>query len=144
MNTKKRWAFDCLILIWSVTFLASVAYAEPKDLPKEEPKVEKEAPAETPRIVEMGKPITCTTDPYDVVKQNFQDSHKEVGFMRWVSDRQTAVEVIGNPSKGTVTILEFVPQNGLTCFISIGTGLEVNSLIFEQVRPQGGFLQTLF
>jgi len=133
-----------IMLLWSVSFLAGFASAEPKDLPKEEPKVEKEAPAETPRIVEMGKPITCTTDPYDVVKQNFQDSHKEVGFMRWVSDRQTAVEVIGNPNKGTVTILEFVPQNGLTCFISIGTGLEVNSLIFEQVRPQGGFLQTLF
>ena len=132
-----------IMLLWSVSFLAGFASAEPKDR-WDEPKVEKEAPAETPRIVEMGKPVTCTTDPYEVVKQNFQDSHKEVGFMRWVSDRGTAVEVIGNPSKGTVTVLEFIPQNGVTCFISIGTGLEVNSMIFEQVRPQGSFLQTLF
>ena len=111
-----------LLLIWSVSFLAGFAYGEPKD----------RVPEQLPRIVEMGKPVTCTTDPYDVVKQNFQDSHREVGFMRWASDRGTAVEIIGNPDRGTVTVLEFVPENGITCFISIGTGLEINSLLFSK------------
>lgn len=111
-----------LLLIWSVSFLAGFASAEPKD----------RVPEQVPRIVEMGKPVTCTTDPYDVVKQNFQDSHREVGFMRWASDRGTAVEIIGNPDRGTVTVLEFIPENGITCFISIGTGLEINSLLFSK------------
>ena len=128
MNTNKRWAFDCLILIWSVTFLASVAYAEPGDVRPVEPEPEPEV---TPRVFQSAKPVTCTSDPYDMVKQNFQQSHGEVGLMRWVSDVQTAVEIIGNTSTGTITILEHL-ATGATCFISIGKGLEVNSLVFQE------------
>ena len=107
-----------------VLLFSSVAFAESKDLEKEEP----------PRIFKSSKPVNCTTDSYDVIKNNFVKSHGEVGFMRFLSDEGTGIEIIGNPTTGTVTILEFIPSKQYTCFISTGKGLEVNSLIFEQVK----------
>ena len=106
----------------SALLFSSAAFAEPKDLPKETP----------PQVFTSDKPVTCTTDPYDVVKKNFLESHGEVGFMRYISDSKTAVEVIGNVDTGTVSILEFIPSNKYTCFISVGRGLEINSNIFEK------------
>ena len=112
------------VLPLSVLLFSSVAFAEPKDLEKEEP----------PRIFQSSKPVNCTTDSYDVVKENFVKSHGEVGFMRFLSDDGTGVEIIGNPDTGTVTILEFIPSQQYTCFIGTGKGLEVNSLLFEQAK----------
>lgn len=113
-----------LLLIWSVSFLAGFASAEPKDLPEVEPSERS--------VFQSSKNVTCTTDPYDVVKKNFQQSHGEIGMMRYVSDIQTGIEVIGNVDTGTITILEFIPPNKITCFISMGKGLEINSLLFSK------------
>jgi len=60
--------------------LYNVANAEPKDFIQPET----ETP---PQVFQSEKPVTCTTDAYDEVKQNFLESHGEVGFMRYVSDR---------------------------------------------------------
>ena len=130
MNIKQSWAYDALILIWSVTFLSSVAIAAPEDY------VTPESPEEQtlPQVFTSDKPVTCTTDPYDVVKKNFLDSHGEVGLMRFISDGKTGVEVIGNVDTGSITILEFIPSNKYTCFISVGKKLEVNSNIFEKAK----------
>ena len=127
MNFKQSWAYDALILIWSVTFLSSVAIAAPEDY------VTPESPEgqTLPQVFTSDKPVTCTTDTYDEVKKNFLESHGEVGFMRYISDSKTAIEIIGNVDTGTVTILEFIPSNKYTCFISVGRGLEVNSNIFD-------------
>ena len=105
---------------------STVVFAEPKDLEKENPP--------TKQVFQSMKPVTCTSDSYDVVKKNFADSHGEVGFMRYYSDSKTAIEVIGNTTTGSVTILEYLPANKWTCFISMGKGLEINSLIFEQTK----------
>ena len=59
-------------------------------------------------VFESQKPVTCTADPYSKVKQNFLESHGEVGFMRYLGDSGTGVEIIGNPDTGTITILEFI------------------------------------
>lgn len=119
------------VLPLSVLLFSSAVLAEPKDLEKQTP----------PQVFTSDKPVTCTTDEYDVVKQNFLESHGEVGFMRYVSDRKTAVEIIGNPNTGTITILEFIPSNEYTCFISVGKSLEVNSNVFDKAQ-QG--IQTSF
>ena len=112
------------VLPLSVLLFSSAALAEPKDLEKQTP----------PQVFTSDKPVTCTTDEYDVVKQNFLESHGEVGFMRYISDSKTGVEIIGNPDTGTISILEFIPSNKYTCFISVGKGLEVNSMVFDKVR----------
>ena len=114
------------VLPLSVLLFSSAAFAEPKDLEKPE------VTPPQPQVFTSSKPVTCTTDPYDVVKKNFLESHGEVGFMRYISDSKTAVEVIGNVDTGTVSILEFIPSNKYTCFISVGRGLEINSNIFEK------------
>ena len=111
-----------IMLIWSISFLAGFASAEPKDLPDVEP--------EPSRVFQSSKNVTCTSDAYDVVKKNFRQSHGEVGMMRYVSDIQTGIEIIGNVDTGTITILEFIPTNKMTCFISMGKSLEINSLLF--------------
>jgi len=108
----------------SALLFSSAAFAEPKDLQKETP----------PQVFTSDKPVTCTTDEYDVVKQNFLESHGEVGFMRYISDSKTGVEILGNPDTGTISILEFIPSNKYTCFISVGKGLEVNSMVFDKVK----------
>lgn len=129
MITNKQWVYDALILIWSATFLSSVALAAPEDY------VAPEIPqAEMPQVFQSDKPVTCTTDTYDEVKKNFLESHGEVGLMRFMSDSKTGVEVIGNVDTGTITILEFIPSNKYTCFISVGRKLEVNSNIFEKAK----------
>ena len=108
----------------SALLFSSAAFAEPKDLQKETP----------PQVFTSDKPVTCTTDPYDVVKQNFLESHGEVGFMRYISDSKTGVEIIGNVNTGSISILEFIPSNKYTCFISVGKELQVNSNIFDKVK----------
>jgi len=114
MNIRKSWVFDAIILAWCLSFLSSFAYAiEPTD--------------ETPRIYQSQKPVNCTTDAYDVVKKNLNANYGEVGLMRWVSDEQTVVEVMGNLNTGTTTILEYLPRSESTCFLSSGKGLEVNT-----------------
>jgi hypothetical protein len=130
MITNKQWAYDVLILIWSVTFLSSVAIAAPEDY------VTPESPEgrTLPQVFTSDKPVTCTTDTYDEVKKNFLESHGEVGLMRFISDGKTGVEVIGNVDTGSITILEFIPSNKYTCFISVGKKLEVNSNIFEKAK----------
>lgn len=115
-----------IMLIWSISFLAGFASAEPKDLPEVEPE---------PRVFKSSKNVTCTSDEYDVVKKNFQQSHGEIGIIRYVSDIQTGIEIIGNVDTGTITILEFIPPNKITCFISMGKGLEINSLLFSKKEP---------
>ena len=120
-----------IMLIWSVSFLAGFASAEPGDI-RPGP-IEPEG-QQMPRVFESQKPVTCTTDTYDVVKQNFFKSHGEEGLLRWVGDQQTAVEVIGNIETGTITILEYLPSNKATCFISMGKGLEINSLLFKKAE----------
>ena len=115
------------VLPLSVLLFSGSALAAPEDYTAPE--------AETPpQVFTSDKPVTCTTDPYDVVKQNFLESHGEVGFMRYISDSKTGVEIIGNPDTGTISILEFIPSNKYTCFISVGKGLEVNSNVFDKVR----------
>ena len=116
-----------VLLTWTMLLLYNVANAEPKDFIQPET----ETP---PQVFQSEKPVTCTTDAYDEVKQNFLESHGEVGFMRYVSDRKTAVEIIGNPDTGTITILEFIPSNEYTCFISVGKSLEVNSNVFDKAK----------
>ena len=105
---------------------STVVFAEPKDLEKENPP--------TKQVFQSMKPVTCTSDSYDVVKKNFADSHGEVGLMRYYGDEKTGVEIIGNTNTGSITILEYLPTNKWTCFISMGKGLEINSLIFEQTK----------
>ena len=112
------------VLPLSALLFSSSAFAEPKDLQKETP----------PQVFTSDKPVTCTTDPYDVVKQNFLESHGEVGFMRYISDSKTGVEIIGNVNTGSISILEFIPSNKYTCFISVGKELQVNSNIFDKVK----------
>jgi hypothetical protein len=112
------------VLPLSALLFSSAAFAEPKDLQKETP----------PQVFTSDKPVTCTTDPYDVVKQNFLESHGEVGFMRYISDSKTGVEIIGNVNTGSISILEFIPSNKYTCFISVGKELQVNSNIFDKVK----------
>ena len=105
--------------------LSTMAFAEPKDLPEEETR---------PQVFQSQKPVNCTDDPYDKVKQNFLQSHGEVGLMRYMGDTGTGVEVIGNVDTGTITILEFIPSIKATCFISMGKGLEINSNIFRKAN----------
>lgn len=130
MITNKQWAYDALILVWSVTFLSSIAFAAPEDY------VAPESPEgqTIPQVFTSDKPVTCTTDTYDQVKKNFLESHGEVGLMRFISDSKTGVEVIGNVDTGSITILEFIPSNKYTCFISVGKKLEINSNIFEKAK----------
>ena len=116
------------VLPLSALLFSSAAFAEPKDLEKPE------VTPPQPQVFTSSKPVTCTTDPYDVVKKNFLESHGEVGFMRYLSDSKTGVEIIGNPDTGTISILEFIPSNKYTCFISVGKGLEVNSMVFDKVK----------
>jgi hypothetical protein len=104
---------------------STIAFAEPKDLPEEETR---------PQVFQSQKPVTCTSDPYDKVKQNFLQSHGEVGLMRYIGDSGTGVEVIGNVDTGTITILEFIPSSKVTCFISMGKRLEINSNIFQKAN----------
>ena len=120
-----------VLLTWTMLLLYNVAIAEPKD----------QTPP-TPTVFQSHKPVTCTTDSYDMVKKNFAESHGEIGLMRYAGDEETGVEILGNTNTGTITILEFIPSNGWTCFISMGKGLEVNSLIFEQPNAKG--VQTSF
>ena len=110
----------------SVLLFSGSALAAPEDYNTPDP--------EMPQVFRSDKPVTCTTDSYDEVKQNFLESHGEVGFMRYISDSKTAVEIIGNVDTGTITILEFIPSNKYTCFISVGKGLEVNSNIFDKAK----------
>ena len=117
------------VLPLSVLLFSGSVFAAPEDYTA--PEVE--TPPQ-PQVFSSSKPVTCTTDPYDVVKQNFLESHGEVGFMRYISDSKTGVEIIGNPDTGTISILEFIPSNKYTCFISVGKELQVNSNIFEQVK----------
>ena len=131
MNIKQSWAYDALILIWSVAFLSSVAMAAPEDyVTPESPEGQAQ-----PQVFTSDKPVTCTTDAYDEVKKNFLESHGEVGLIRFISDGKTGVEVIGNVDTGSITILEFIPSNKYTCFISVGKKLEVNSNIFDKAKP---------
>ena len=113
-----------------VLLFSGSAFAAPEDYTAPEA----ETPNQPPQVFTSDKPVTCTTDPYDVVKQNFLESHGEVGFMRYISDSKTGVEIIGNPDTGTISILEFIPSNKYTCFISVGKGLEVNSNVFDKVK----------
>ena len=111
----------------SALLFSSVAFAEPNDYTTPQ--------AETPpQVFTSSKPVTCTTDPYETVKQNFFESHGEVGFMRYISDSKTGVEIIGNVNTGSISILEFIPSNKYTCFISVGKELQVNSNIFDKVK----------
>ena len=105
--------------------LSTMAFAEPKDLPEEETR---------PQVFQSQKPVTCTSDPYDKVKQNFLQSHGEVGLMRYMGDVGTGIEIIGNVDTGTITILEFIPSSKVTCFISMGKRLEINSNIFQKAN----------
>ena len=123
----KHWmkALPLSVLLFSGSVLAA---------PEDYTTPEVETPSQPPQVFTSDKPVTCTTDPYDVVKQNFLESHGEVGFMRYLSDSKTGVEIIGNPDTGTISILEFIPSNKYTCFISVGKELQVNSNVFEQVK----------
>ena len=118
-------------LTLSVLLFSGSALAAPEDYNTPDPEIPQ---AEMPKVFRSDKPVTCTTDSYDEVKQNFLESHGEVGFMRYISDSKTAVEIIGNVDTGTITILEFIPSNKYTCFISVGKGLEVNSNIFDKAK----------
>ena len=62
------------VLPLSALLFSSAAFAEPKDLEKPE------VTPPQPQVFTSSKPVTCTTDPYDVVKKNFLESHGEVGF----------------------------------------------------------------
>ena len=115
------------VLPLSALLFSSAAFAEPNDHNTPDPEMQ-------PKVFRSDKPVTCTTDSYDEVKQNFLESHGEVGFMRYISDRKTGIEIISNPDTGTITILEFIPSNKYTCFISVGRGLEVNSNIFDKAK----------
>ena len=105
--------------------LSTMAFAEPKDLPEKETR---------PEAFQSQKPVICTNDPYDKVKQNFLQSHGEVGLMRYMGDVGTGIEIIGNVDTGTITILEFIPSTEATCFISMGRRLEINSNIFQKAN----------
>ena len=118
-------------LTLSVLLFSGSALAAPEDYNTPDPEIPQ---TEMPQVFRSDKPVTCTTDSYDEVKQNFLESHGEVGFMRYISDSKTAVEIIGNVDTGTITILEFIPSNKYTCFISVGKGLEVNSNIFDKAK----------
>ena len=118
-------------LTLSVILFSGSALAAPEDYNTPDPEIPQ---PEMPQVFRSDKPVTCTTDSYDEVKQNFLESHGEVGFMRYISDSKTAVEIIGNVDTGTITILEFIPSNKYTCFISVGKGLEVNSNIFDKAK----------
>ena len=118
-------------LTLSVLLFSGSALAAPEDYNTPDPEIPQ---PEMPQVFRSDKPVTCTTDSYDEVKQNFLESHGEVGFMRYISDSKTAVEIIGNVDTGTITILEFIPSNKYTCFISVGKGLEVNSNIFDKAK----------
>lgn len=111
-----------LMMLPVLGVLHSAAFAAPDDRIEPEERT----------VFESQKPVTCTADPYSKVKQNFLESHGEVGLMRYLGDNGTGVEIIGNPDTGTITILEFIPSTKATCFISMGKRLEINSLIFEQ------------
>ena len=113
-----------IILTLGGLLFSAVVFAEPKDVPEEK----------LPQVFEAQKPVTCTSDPYDEVKQNFLKSHGEVGLMRYIGDVGTGIEIIGNVDTGTITILEFIPSTKATCFISMGRRLEINSNIFQKAN----------
>lgn len=135
-HSEYNWLF-VVLLIWSMSFLAGFASAadplideytsteEPKVLPQE-PDEKQEQIIPPGKMAQVMKPVTCTQDEYSDVKENMRKSHGEVGMARYYADQGTGVEILANPMAGTITILEYLP-NGLTCIISTGKRLEVNS-----------------
>ena len=109
-----------IILIWSLSFLAGFAYGEEQD----------------GMMQELQKPVTCTTDSYQKVKNFLKTQHGEVGMFRYTTDVPSGVEIFINPTTGSSTILEYLPDNGtgITCIISEGKGAEINSNVLQFVQ----------
>lgn len=108
-----------IALIWSVSFLAGFAHAQDG------------------QMQEMQKPVTCTTDNYQKVKNFLKTQHGEVGMFRYTTDVPSGIEIFINPTTGSSTILEYLPSengNGLTCIISEGKGAEINSNVLQFVE----------
>lgn len=108
-----------IALIWSVSFLAGFAHAQDG------------------QMQEMQKPVTCTTDSYQKVKNFLRTQHGEVGMFRYTTDVPSGIEIFINPTTGSSTILEYLPSengNGLTCIISEGKGAEINSNVLQFVE----------
>ena len=109
-----------IILIWSLSFLAGFAYGEEQD----------------GMMQELQKPVTCTTDSYQKVKNFLKTQHGEVGMFRYTTDVPSGVEIFINPTTGSTSILEYLPDNGtgITCIISEGKGAEINSNVLQFVQ----------
>jgi len=113
MNIRKSWVFDVIVLVWCLTFLSSITFAQ--DNSEHEYR-------------QGQKPVVCTKKPYNEVKAEFANEYGEVGMIRYKTTLHSIVEVLVNKDKGTVTILEFLPSANVTCVISDGGELEYNSI----------------
>jgi len=137
------WLF-VVLLMWSMSFLAGFASAADPlidDNSTEAPKVQNEEQIIPPgKMAQVKKPVTCTQDDYNEVKENMRKSHGEIGLVRYYADQGTGVEILANPTTGTITILEYLP-NGLTCFVSTGTRLEFNT---EWYSSETNAIQTTY
>lgn len=123
-----------LVLLWSLAFLGGFAYGQDlgEELPQEVPELQ-QGQMET-----LEKPVTCTGDAYAKVKKFLQDNHGERGLFRFITEVNTGIEVFVNPYTGSATILEFLPQSGVTCIISEGKNAEINSQLIEQYFKKQG------
>lgn len=117
------------VVVWSLTFLAGLAYGEPKQ--NDNP------PPATGEMFGLQKPVSCTRDDYDEIKEKLKTSHGEIGVVRFNSADGTVVELVVNPSTGTSTLLEFLGESGITCIISSGGGTEYNTNLFQGIKPPG-------
>lgn len=121
-NMKRHSKYDIcylIALIWSISFLAGFAHAQDG------------------QMQELQKPVTCTTDSYQKVKDFLKTQHGEVGMFRYTTDVPSGVEIFVNPMTGSSTILEYLPSEngeGVTCIISEGKGAEINSNALQFVQ----------
>lgn len=109
-----------IALIWSISFLAGFAHAQEG------------------QMLDYKKAVSCTTDEYQKVKNFLKTQHGELPMFRYITSIPSGVELFVNPVKGTSSILEYIPDEGLTCIISEGKDTQINSkVIMFNIEPKG-------
>ena len=74
--------------------------------------------------------VTCTMKPFEELRKEIMQKYGEVGVVRFLSSVGTQIEILANPVSGTSTLLEYLPQEKITCILGNGGNTEYNTNLF--------------
>ena len=128
------------ILIWGIATAAENKLS-PSPIPDPEYNNEQfelpELPPDPDAMIAVAKPVTCTMKPFEELRKEIMQKYGEVGVVRFLSSVGTQMEILANPVSGTSTLLEYLPQEKITCILGNGGNTEYNTNLFNVPGTKG-------